>query len=159
MHRTGPAVSLGLALLYASAVSAADGRRWLADGDSEFARLIYGTPESDDMVLSLSCEKDTKTFWVWFAPQPIPVKASENMPLTIASDAGELELTAQGNHSDMDDSYSLEAKTTLTPAFAKLLSQAKTISIKVENHKMDLPLDDIALKGADELVQACRKTD
>ena len=63
--------------------SAADGRRWVADGDSEIARLIYGTPESDDMLLSLTCEKQSKTFWLWFADQPAPVKAPDKMPIIV----------------------------------------------------------------------------
>jgi hypothetical protein len=141
----------------ALAASAADGRRWIADGDSEIARLIYGTPESDDMLLSLTCEKESKTFWLWFAAQPAPANAADKMPLTVSTETGNVEMTADGTRSDMDDSYSLEVKTTMTPDLAKLLSGAKTVSIKVDNRKTDVTFDDVALGAVPDLVQGCTK--
>ncbi len=155
-----PAVGLAAGLVFALGLAlsaAAEGRRWIADSGDDVATLIYGTPESDDMVLSLTCERASKQLTVWFAPQPVPVKAPDSLPLTIASDAGRLQLTAAGTHSELDDSYSLEAHTPLTPEFEKLLVGAKKLSVKVDNHTTDLAIDDVALKGAEDLVEACRK--
>ena len=155
--KLGLAAGLAAALALALPASAADGRRWVSDGDSEIARLIYGTPESDDMLLSLTCEKESKTFWLWFAAQPAPAKAPDKMPITVSTEGGNVELTADGTRSDMDDSYSLEVKTTMTPDLAKVLSGAKTVSIKVDNRKTDVAFDDVALGAVPDLVQGCTK--
>jgi hypothetical protein len=142
----------------AGAVQAAgEGRRWISDRDSQTAQLIYGTPESDDMLLSLTCEKKTKTLWVFFSPQPAPENASDKMPITITSEGGKYEVTATGTKSDMDESFSLEAKTTMTPELAKVLSTAKTVSVSVEKRKTDIPMDDAALEVIGDLVKGCQK--
>ena len=153
---TGLAAGLTLILLFALS-AAAEGRRWIADSGDDVATLIYGTPESDDMVLSLTCERASKTLTIWFAPQPVPVKAPDSLPLTLSSEAGRLQLTAAGSHSDLDDSYSLQAQTPLTPELEKLLVGARKLSVKVESRTTDMAIDDVALKGAEELVEACRK--
>ena len=156
-RKAGIAAGIALFLLGGIDPAAAEGRRWIADSGPEMAAVIYGTPESDDMVLSLTCERASKTLNVWFAPQPAPVQAMAEMPMTIASETGQLELKAAGNRSELDDSYSLEAHTPLTPDIEKLLTGAKMVSLTVENHKTDMPLDDMALAGVEELVKACRK--
>lgn len=155
----GGRAAAGLALAWFCAISPAlaEGRRWISDSTDEAVTLIYGTPESDDMLLSLVCEKAKKTMILWYVPQPIPVKAPSELPITISSEAGGMQLTAAGTHSDEIDSYSLEAQTPLTPELAKLLTAGKTLTIKAEKTTANLPLDDVALKGAEELTAACRK--
>jgi hypothetical protein len=153
---TGLAAGLILMLLLALS-AAAEGRRWIADSGDDVATLIYGTPESDDMVLSFTCERASKTLTIWFAPQPVPVKPPDSLPLTLSSEAGRLQLTAVGSHSDLDDSYSLQVQTPLTPELEQLLVGAHKLSVKVENRATDMAIDDVALKGAEELVEACRR--
>ncbi len=150
-------MSLALVLLGGLNAFATEGRRWIADSDPEIATLIYGTPESDDMVLNLTCERASKTLSLWFAPQPVPVKAPDSLPLTISSEGGRVELKATGNRSELDDFYSLEAHTALTADLEKLLTGAKVVSLKVADRTTDMPLDDAALGGVEELVSACRK--
>jgi hypothetical protein len=147
-----------LALILSSRLaSAVEGRRWIADDDGEVVTLIYGTPESDDMLLSLTCERAAKMVTVWFAPQPVPVKAPERLAIAVSSETGRVQLMADGNHSDLDDGYSLQAQTPLTPEVEKLLAGARKLSISVDNRTTDVAIDDVALKGAEELIAACRK--
>ena len=157
IYRAAIICGLSATLVGSIAANASDGRRWIADKDSQTAQLIYGTPESDDMLLSLTCEKKTKTLWVFFAPSPAPEKPAAKMPITLSSEAGQAELTATGTRSEMDDSYSLEAKTTMTPDIAKVLAGAKTISVSADKRKTDVPLDDVALGVIGDLVQGCQK--
>lgn len=157
MMRAGLSAGLALTMFGGLSGASAEGRRWIADGDSEIARLIYGTPESDDMVLSLTCEKETKTFWLWFAANPAPANPADKMPITLSTEAGQVQLTADGTRSDMDDSFSLEVKTEMTPEIAKLLTEGKTVSVKVEERKTDLPFDDAALGAVSDVVAGCKK--
>jgi hypothetical protein len=157
LSRASVAATLAATLLAAQAAGAAGDRRWIADSGDEVATLIYGTPESDDMLFSLVCERASKMLTVWFAPQPTPVKELDRMPMILSSETGQLRLVADGSHSDIDDSYSLQTQTPLTPELETLLAGARKLSIKVENRTMDMAIDDIALKGAEELIAACRK--
>jgi hypothetical protein len=144
-------------MLLSAIPAAAEGRVWLADGDEEVATLIYGTPESDDMLLSFTCERASKIVTVWFALQQVPPKTPDSLPLTLASAAGHIELKAEGTHSQMDDSYSLQAQTPLTPELEKTLTGARLLTVKVEKQNTEVPLDDAALRGAEKLVAACHK--
>jgi hypothetical protein len=150
-------VLLTTLLLPALPAVAAEGRSWVADEADGAVWIIYGTPESDDVLLSVACEKATKTVTVWFATEPVSAKNPETLPLVIASEGGTARLTGQGSRSEMDDSYSLEAKTPLTPALEKLLADARKIAIQAEGAgKAEMPLDDLALTGAQDVVKGCK---
>jgi hypothetical protein len=137
-------------------LTAAEGRSWVADSADDAVWIIYGTPESDDVLLSIVCDKPTKTLTVWFAVEPAYSKNPETLPLEIFSEGGQVLLTGKGQRSEMDDAFSLEAKTPLTPEFEKLLTEAKTISVMVEDGTAEMPLDDAALKGAQEVANSCK---
>jgi hypothetical protein len=150
-------VALLLLPCLAGTLPAAQGRSWIADGDDSAAWIIYGTPESDDVVLSLTCDKAAKTVIVWFATEPVTVKNPQSLPMVISSEGGHVSLTGQGARSEMDDAYSLEAKTALTPELEKLLTGARKLSVKADGAgNADMPLDDVALNGAQDLVKGCK---
>ena len=81
MMRAGLSAGLALTMFGGLSGASAEGRRWIADGDSEIARLIYGTPESDDMVLNLTCERASKTMTIWYTLNPGPEKTPEKMKI------------------------------------------------------------------------------
>lgn len=135
----------------------AEGRSWIADSDADATWLIYGTPESDDILLSLACELSAKTLTVWFAVQPALDKDPKTLPMELSSAGHRVQLTGNGSRSEMDDLFSLEAKTTLTPEIEKLLSGGETLSVKVEGHAQAIPIDDVARKGIADIVKGCRK--
>jgi hypothetical protein len=149
---------LALALTTLSPLAHAEGRRWIADSNDEVTAVIYGTPESDDMVLSIACERTSKMVAIWFAVEPAPVKAADKMPLALATEGGRVQFTANGSRLDTGDLYSLEAQTPLTPELEKTLTGGGgKLSVEADNRTTDMPLDDAALKGAQEVAQACRK--
>jgi hypothetical protein len=147
------------ALLWAATISAlsAEGRSWVADSNAEATWLIYGTPESDDILLSLTCERGTNTLTVWFAVPPASGNDPETLPLELGSAGGRVQLTGKTSRSEMDDLFSLEAKTAFTPEVEKLLTGGKTLSVKVEGGAQDMPIDETAQKGIADIVESCRK--
>jgi hypothetical protein len=134
----------------------AEGRSWIADSDADAVWLIYGTPESDDILLSLTCERTAKTLTVWFATEPV-AKDPKSLPMELVSDGGRAQIVGNGSRSEMDDAFALEAKTALTPEWEKLLTGGKTLSVQVEGGKQAIPLDDTAQQGVAEIVKACRQ--
>lgn len=138
-------------------LSAAEGRSWVADSDENAAWLIYGTPESDDMLLSITCDKAAKALTVVFMTEPVSAKNPEKLPLEISSEGGRVSLVGEGKRSEMDDAYSLEAKTPVTPELNKLLTDARRLLVKAQGAgQAEMPLDDVAVNGAADLVKGCK---
>jgi hypothetical protein len=157
LKKPARSVVLLATLLLSASPAAAQVRSWVADEADGAVWIIYGTPESDDVLLSVACEKATKTVTVWFATEPVSAKNPETLPLVIASEGGTMRLTGQGSRSEMDDAYSLEAKTPLTPALERLLVDARKIAVQAEGAgKAEMPLDDVAVTGAQDVVKGCK---
>jgi hypothetical protein len=150
------ALAVLLCAVTATSLSA-EGRSWIANSDADATWLIYGTPESDDILLSLTCERGPKTFIVWFSTQPASEQNPKTLPIELVSAGGRVQLTGNGSRSEMDDLFSLEAKTALTPDVEKLLAGGKTLSVHVDGAKTDIPIDETAQKGIDDIVKGCRK--
>jgi hypothetical protein len=147
------------ALLWAATTTAlsAEGRSWIADSDADATWLIYGTPESDDILLSLTCERGAKTLAVWFAVQTASGKDPETLPMELISSGGRVQLTGKGSRSELDDLFSLEARTAFTPEVEKLLTGIKTLSVKVEGAAHDMQIDETAQKGIADIIESCRE--
>lgn len=146
-------------LLWAATATAvsAEGRSWIANSDADATWLIYGTPESDDILLSLTCERSAKTLTVWFAVQPARDRDPKTLPMELVSAGGRAQLTGNGSRSELDDLFSLEAKTSLTPEMEKLLTGGKMLSVTVEGGAHEIPIDETAQKGIADIVKGCRK--
>ena len=138
--------------------SAADpSRQWIAQGDQEMSSLIYGTPASDDVLLSLTCDPATKTLTVWYRVEPAYSKDPETLTIDIHSEGGSVGLIGKGSRSEMDDAYALEVATELSPSVEKLLSEAATLTMLVEDGAAEFPIDATARKGIEMIKKGCRK--
>jgi hypothetical protein len=155
------ATALALTLICRSTIGeagAADpARQWFAQGDQAVSSVIYGTPESDDVLLSLTCDHATKALTVWYTTEPAYSKDPKTLPIDIHSEGGSISLIGNGSRSELDDAYSLDVTTELTPQFEKLLSEATTLTILVEDGTVELPVDETARKGIEMIKTGCRK--
>lgn len=133
------------------------GRQWVAQSDPASSLLIYGTPESDDVLLSLACDHATKALTLWYVVEPVRAKDPETLPISLRSQGGTVALVGKGQRSEMDNAYSLEVTTEFTPEFDKVLSGAKAISILVEDKAIEIPMDGTAQNGVAALKKECGK--
>ena len=133
------------------------GRQWVAQGDAGASLLIYGTPETDDVLLSLACDHSTKALTVWYVVEPIHAKDPESLAINMRSQAGTVALVGKGSRSELDNAYSLEVATEFTPELEKVLSGAKALSILVEDRAVEIPMDGTTQDGIALLKKGCGK--
>jgi hypothetical protein len=162
-HATRLAASLALIAGFSlagevrAAGPAGAGRQWVAQSDVAASLLIYGTPETDDVLLSLTCDHTTKALTVWYVVEPVHAKDPETLPISLRSQGGTVALVGKGQRSEMDNAYSLEVATEFTPELEKVLSGAKAISILVEDKAVEIPIDGAARDGIAALKKECGK--
>jgi hypothetical protein len=148
---------LSLAGEVRAATAAGAGRQWVAQSDTAASLLIYGTPESDDVLLSLACDHATKAVTLWYVVEPVRAKDPETLPITLRSPGGTVALVGKGHRSEIDNAYSLEVVTEFTPELEKALSGDKALSILVEDRAVEIPMDTTAGDGVAMLKRGCGK--
>jgi hypothetical protein len=134
-----------------------EARQWVAQGDAGASLLIYGTPESDDVLLSLTCDHSTKALTLWYVVEPVRAKDPESLAISLRSQAGTVALVGKGSRSELDNAYSLEVATEFTPELEKVLGGAKALSILVEDRAVEVPMDATAQDGIALLKKGCGK--
>ncbi len=151
----------GVLLASALAVSLAleagaqdDRRRWIALGTPEASSLVYGTPESDDLVVSFACKRATRQILVGFIHEPVGARDGMRIGIELSSEGGRVGLDATGERLPMDDRFLLLASTTLSPALRRILTEGKTLSVTVQDGAEEIPLRGAADAAAD-LIKAC----
>ena len=139
---------------WAGSADPAGARMWIAHADQDIISLAYGLPESDDVPLSFVCDRATKTVTVSVQLEPVRNPDPETLPIEISAGESRLALTAQGSRLEIDDSFMLSASTPATPELAKLFAGGK-LSILAEQKTTEFPIDDVARKGGEEIVEGC----
>ncbi len=143
-----------LAVAPALATAAEQGRSWMAVGSPERFVMSYATPQTDDGVLSLSCTRATKEIGIAFVHEPVGAKDGMRISIDLISEGGNVLLQAEGHRLLLDDVFVLEARTPLTPALQRVLTQGLTLTLMVQDGSAEVPLEG-AGKAMAALIEAC----
>jgi hypothetical protein len=144
-----------LACWPALAGAAEKGRSWITSTDAKGTTLSYATPETDDGLIAFRCTRVTKQLTVVVAMEPMGAKDGMRIGVDlIAEGVGNVLLQAVGRRLQLDDTFIVEAKTTLGPALRRILTEGQTLSIMVQDGTEEIPLSGAA-KGVAALIEAC----
>src|SRR5205807_8270158 len=99
-------IGCSLAVLLAASAGAQDARTWLFNFDSDTAVLQYGTPESDDAVLVISCEPARKRIQINVAADALV--PGNQARLKLSNGAASVDYAGQAVASEMDGGAVLE---------------------------------------------------
>lgn len=130
-------------------------RLWIAHSDQDIISLAYGTPESDDVPLSLVCDRAAKTVTIAYQVEPAAKPDPEALAMELSAGGAKVALNGRGGRSELDDLYILEAMTPSTPELGQVFAQPGKLSVLVEGRAIEFPIDEIARKGAEEIVKGC----
>jgi hypothetical protein len=148
-------LAVAVAASLAQAAGAQDGqRRWIALGSPERSALVYGTPDSDDLVIGFACLHATRQIAVAFTHEPLGAKDGMRVGIELSSESTHIALDATGQRLALDDIFLLEAKTTLSPALRRILTKGRTLTVMVQDGVEEIPLQGAA-KAAADLIEAC----
>jgi hypothetical protein len=118
---------------------AQEGRQWIGMGGPEGASLIYGTPESDDIVVAFACERASQEIVVSFTFEPVGASDGVQLDMELSSEAGSVVLNASGHRLLLDDSFVLEA-TVAPDELREILTEGETLTVMVQDGAEELPL-------------------
>ncbi|HKU93813.1 MAG TPA: hypothetical protein VJR58_00975 [Vineibacter sp.] len=147
-------VLAAVAALSCARTASADDRQWIGTANVGSVVLAYGTPDSDDMAISFSCDPATKALAVSVILEPADAKDGMRVDVVLASEGGQVVLNATGQHLAMDDSFLLQATTRLDPSLRRILTEGRTLSIRVPGSTDTIPLAG-AREQAQRLIDAC----
>jgi len=132
---------VGLLAMAGFAPAAAQGARtWLFDDSSDVVTLQYGTPESDDVVIAMSCEANARTVRINEFVNSSSLTPGRTARLKLSSGPTSLEYNGQALANEMDGGVNLEV---VTPADAKLFALLKagpSLTIDVAGKQATVPL-------------------
>ena len=145
------AIALSLLL---PAPALAEGRAWTGYAIDGGASLIYGTPDTDDAPLSLSCENGSSE--LSFAYEFEPSNTAEAIDVIL--EAGDLRtrIAAQVEYFEETDQYLLLGQTTLDDDLRSLLASSGTLQVIAGGNTDEYPLAGAA-DAAKDLMATCRK--
>lgn len=135
--------------------SADNGRQWLGSTGRDYALVLYGTPHTDDVLISFRCNRATKTIAMVNMFEPMGARDGMRIDMELISEGGRLTLNATGSRVMLNDAFVLEATTKDGVALSRVLSGRGTLSIRVRNGIQRIPLVGSQAHVA-ELIEACR---
>jgi len=155
MRRSVVLLTSALAVSLALEAAAEDRRRWLALSSPEARTVVYGTPESGDLVISFSCKRATRQIVVGFIHEPVGAENGMRIGMELSSEGGRVRLDATGERlPPFDGRFLLLAETMPSPALRDMLTQGKTLSVMVQDGVEEIPLEGAA-EAAAPLIEAC----
>jgi len=149
-----PVILAAVAALSCARTASADERQWIGTANVDSVVLAYGMPASDDVAISFSCDLATKALTITIILEPADAKDGMRVDAMLAAESGQIVLNATGQRLAMDDSFMLQATTRLDPALRRILTEGRTLSIRVPGSTDTLPLAG-AREQAQKLIDAC----
>jgi len=134
--------------------------QWLGAVSEDGASLTYGIPESDAALIDFTCDRGSGTVTVTLDYEPANAETGVKADITLApgggSADGEIVVSATGERLELDDKFVLQGTTELTDGLQRLLLEAPSLSVTIEDGVEELPLED-ARDAARKLIEACKR--
>jgi hypothetical protein len=129
-----------LALLLAASASAQNARTWIFDDNPEAPALVYGAPESDDILIAISCEPGEKRMTIVEAVGSKKLNPGGAATFRLSAGATSLDLTGDAIANETDGSVNIEVTGAPNPRVFALLRAGTSLAIEVAGEKETIPL-------------------
>lgn len=142
MHRLWIACCLTALMAPAAAENARaeNARTWILDDNPEMAVLMYGAPETDDILISFSCDASTRQMMV---SESVPTKSltpGNRTTFKLTAGTTSLDLTGDALASESDGAVSIEVSNAPAARVIALLKAGPSLEITLPGAKETLPL-------------------
>ena len=131
-----------IALLAAtlSMAGAQEARTWLFDDSTDVSALKYGTPETDDLVIAISCEPSAKTMRIVEFVGSSNLTPGSNARLRLTSGTATLDYQGLAVANEMDGTVNVEVTTAIDPKLFALLKAGPSLIIAIGGKQFNVPL-------------------
>ena len=143
-----------LAVAIAGSARAQEARAWLFNFDSDTAVLQYGTPESDDVVLVISCDPAKRSMQIAEVVGSSNLVPGRPTRLKLFNGAASLDYPGETVPNEMDGTVNVEVRTNADPRLMPLLKTGTAITLDIAGKQQAIPLKGAAPHVA-EFEKAC----
>jgi hypothetical protein len=140
MHR---AIGCVLALLAIPAAAQA-ARDWIFDDNPELPVLMFGAPDSDDVLLTLSCDPKQKRMTIIESVASKKMNPGGQATFKLTAGSTSLDLTGDAVTNESDGTVSIEVHGAPNPRVFALLKGGPSLVIEVPGAKETIPLGNAA---------------
>jgi hypothetical protein len=139
------AISAFLAVTMLSVAAAGEARTqeartWLFDDSTDVSALKYGTPETDDLVIAISCEPGAKTMRIVEFVGSSNLTPGSSTRLRLTSGGTSVDYPGQAIANEMDGTVNIEVTTAIDPKLFALLKAGPSLTIAVGGKQLTVPL-------------------
>jgi len=142
MHRF--ALGCTLAVLYAATATAQAPppvqRAWLFDDNPERAVLLYGAPESDDVLISFACDPKEKRMTIVESVTSKKMAPGGAASFKLTAGTASLDLKGDAIANESNGEVSIEVNSAPNPRVFALLKAGPSLTIEVPGAKETIPL-------------------
>ena len=125
--------------------SVAQEREWTFDVTDQDAFLVFGTPNTDDVGLSLWCKIASKRVKIFVAEPLSKQTAGKSVTLAVEANGSTYDLAAKTSENDQISGVSVEAEVLTSDPVVAAMKNSDFISIATGSHVSRYPLTDADL--------------
>ena len=148
------AVICSLVLMLAAPAGAQDARTWIFNFDSDTAVLQYGSPESDDAVLVITCEPGKRSMHINEFIGSESLVPGRTAHLKLVNGAASVDYAGQTVTNEMDGGVNIEVTAPTDPKLIALLKTGTALTVEIAGKQTTIPLKGAAPHVA-EFEKAC----
>lgn len=141
----------GLSLL---ASAAAQDRQWISDEGDWGAHLIYGTPNSDDVIIGFGCNRDSSELRITHVFAAEGLEAGDSVELVLAAGDTRYSMTGTAFDGPLGEVEGVGAVTVFDSNLIALLGGEGDLEIMAGESTTSVPLQGAA-EGLDRLARHC----
>jgi|GEM_PF-3289063 len=142
-----------VALLCALPASAQE-RRWMTDSSSFGVEMMFGTPNSDDVLFAIRCDSRAKEIFVGFAYDPVGVQPGSTIDLDLYSEGGHVVLPAHVSYFPEMQVTLIETPNVTGAGLRPIFTKGSVLEVRVLDGGEDVSLSGMEA-DFDALFTAC----
>jgi hypothetical protein len=127
-------------------------REWTFDMTDQDAFLVFGTPNTEDVGISLWCKLGSKAIKIFVAEPNSKLKHGTNVKLTIEAGGKSFTFNGESGENDQIAGLSVEAELKTSDPLLEALQTADFIAVTSVDHVSRFPLMDANI---DTLLRQC----
>jgi hypothetical protein len=129
-----------LAVLFTAQASAQPARDWIFDDNPELPVLMFGAPDTDDLLLTLSCDPKQKRMTIVESVASKKLNPGGQASFKLTAGTTSLDLTGDAVANESDGTVSIEVHGPPNPRVFALLKGGPSLVIEVPGGKETIPL-------------------
>jgi hypothetical protein len=138
------AIGCVLAVLLTAPAAAQAARDWVFDDNPELPILMFGAPDSDDVLLTFSCDPKQKRMTIVESVVSKQMNPGGQASFKLTAGSTSLDLTGDAIASESDGTVSIEVTGAPNPRVFALLKGGPSLTIEVPGAKETVPLGNAA---------------